>query len=118
MKQSVLTLTTAMMLSLLNMGAAQGILEFTDNRTDPAVSSTMRDQLSTQNNTFGAPRVAEYGSTTRIVFDLLPNVKYSLNPSYLGLQLNIQGARVLPAHITQFGNSVTEYRTFDNMAFL
>ena len=115
MKQPVITLTSALLLFFAGNSQAQSFfstLESVDTRSEVSLSTTQT------NNTFGMPRASDIGSTTRVVFDLASGAKYSLTPTYLGLQLNIQNARVLPGNISQMGNSVAEYRTFDNMVFL
>ncbi|GGS29792.1 N-acetylmuramoyl-L-alanine amidase [Deinococcus knuensis] len=73
----------------------------------PAVPITL---TGVQNATFGSPRSSNQGSATRVVFDLAPGVSYSLTPTFTGLRVDVQGARVQPAVIMGLGNSVTEYR--------
>ncbi|WP_291432431.1 N-acetylmuramoyl-L-alanine amidase [Deinococcus sp.] len=71
-----------------------------------------------QNATFGSPRSSNQGSATRVVFDLAPGVSYSLTPTFTGLRVNVQGARVQPAVISRLGNSVSEYRAGGGQATL
>lgn len=63
-----------------------------------------------QNATFGNPRTSNTGSQTRVVFDLAPGVTYTLMPSFTGLRVDVQGARVVPAVTAALGSSVSEYR--------
>ncbi|ANE42627.1 N-acetylmuramoyl-L-alanine amidase family protein [Deinococcus puniceus] len=63
-----------------------------------------------QNVTFGNPRTSNSGSQTRVVFDLAPGVTYTLMPTFTGLRIDVQGARVLPAVTAALGGSVSEYR--------
>ncbi len=63
-----------------------------------------------QNATFGNPRTSNNGSQTRVVFDLAPGVTYTLMPTFAGLRIDVQGARVLPAVTAALGSSVSEYR--------
>ncbi len=59
---------------------------------------------------FGNPRSSNDGGTTRVVFDLASHVNYTLTPTFSGLRLDIQGARVIPSVTGRMGSSVTEYR--------
>ncbi|WP_026332495.1 N-acetylmuramoyl-L-alanine amidase family protein [Deinococcus apachensis] len=72
----------------------------------PAVSNP----ASAAGATFGNPRTSSDGSQTRVVFDLPPGVNYTLAPTFGGLRLDVQGARVLPAVSAPLGASVSEYR--------
>ncbi|MFC4639916.1 N-acetylmuramoyl-L-alanine amidase [Deinococcus hohokamensis] len=63
-----------------------------------------------QNAAFGTPRTSSDGSMTRVVFDLQPGVSYTLMPTFTGLRLDVQGARVIPAVTARLGASVSEYR--------
>lgn len=59
---------------------------------------------------FGNPRSSSDGGTTRVVFDLPANVTYTLAPTFGGLRVDVQGARVIPAAVSRMGSSVSEYR--------
>ncbi|MVN88570.1 N-acetylmuramoyl-L-alanine amidase [Deinococcus sp. HMF7620] len=63
-----------------------------------------------QDLTFGPPRLSVQGSTTRVVFDLPQGVDYTLAPTFTGLRLDVQGARVQPGVTAGLGASVTEIR--------
>ncbi|THF70108.1 N-acetylmuramoyl-L-alanine amidase [Deinococcus sp. Arct2-2] len=71
-----------------------------------------------QNATFGNPRTSNNGSQTRVVFDLAPGVSYTLLPTFTGLRIDVQGARVLPAVTAALGGSVSEYRAGGGQATL
>lgn len=63
-----------------------------------------------QNASFGNPRSSNDGSTTRVVFDLMPGVSYVLTPGFTGLTLEVRNARVIPSVGNRLGSSVTGYR--------
>lgn len=71
-----------------------------------------------QNATFGSPRASSQGSATRVVFDLPAGVTYFLTPTFTGLRVDVQGARVQPAVTARLGSSVTEYRAGGGQATL
>ncbi|GGB73065.1 N-acetylmuramoyl-L-alanine amidase [Deinococcus soli (ex Cha et al. 2016)] len=68
--------------------------------------------------TFGNPRVSSQGSVTRVVFDLPTGLTYALTPTFAGLRLDVQGARVQPAISAKLGASVSEYRAGAGQATL
>ncbi|MXV19064.1 N-acetylmuramoyl-L-alanine amidase [Deinococcus xianganensis] len=68
--------------------------------------------------TFGNPRVSSQGSVTRVVFDLPAGLTYALTPTFGGLRLDVQGARVQPAISAKLGASVSEYRAGAGQATL
>jgi N-acetylmuramoyl-L-alanine amidase len=78
--------------------------------TPAAAPSGSLNLTGVQNATFGNPRTSNSGSQTRVVFDLAPGVTYTLMPSFTGLRIDVQGARVLPAVTAALGSSVSEYR--------
>ncbi|WP_309569975.1 N-acetylmuramoyl-L-alanine amidase [Deinococcus sp.] len=71
--------------------------------------STSLNLTGVQNATFGQPRYSSAGSVSRVVFDLHSGVTYTLTPTFTGLRIDVQGARVLPSVALQTG-SVSEYR--------
>ncbi|MFB9990753.1 N-acetylmuramoyl-L-alanine amidase [Deinococcus oregonensis] len=81
-------------------------------------SSGSLNLTGVQNATFGNPRTSNSGSQTRVVFDLAPGVSYTLMPTFTGLRIDVQGARVLPAVTAALGSSVSEYRAGGGQATL
>ncbi|GMA17347.1 N-acetylmuramoyl-L-alanine amidase [Deinococcus metallilatus] len=75
-----------------------------------AAAPTPGNLTGAPNLTFGAPRSSSDGSQTRVVFDLVPGMAYTLTPTFGGLRVDVRGARVLPAVSARLGASVTEYR--------
>lgn len=59
---------------------------------------------------FGNPRTSSDGGNTRVVFDLPTGVSYTLAPTFGGLRIDVQGARIVPAVMARLGSSVSEYR--------
>lgn len=125
MKPTDLFLSSALLLAVAGSGLAQTGDPFqraAPTAVPPVVSAPVAQVgqgsvpaapitlTGVQNATFGAPRSSNQGSATRVVFDLAPGVSYSLTPTFTGLRVDVQGARVQPAVITGLGNSVTEYR--------
>ncbi|WP_019009131.1 N-acetylmuramoyl-L-alanine amidase [Deinococcus aquatilis] len=89
--------------------------------TAPAPTAAPSGSLNltgVQNATFGNPRTSNNGSQTRVVFDLAPSVAYTLMPTFTGLRIDVQGARVLPAVTAALGGSVSEYRAGGGQATL
>ncbi|UQN07367.1 N-acetylmuramoyl-L-alanine amidase [Deinococcus sp. QL22] len=76
----------------------------------PSAPTNSLNLTGVQNATFGNPRTSNSGSQTRVVFDLAPGVTYTLMPTFTGLRVDVQGARVLPAVTAALGSSVSEYR--------
>lgn len=79
----------------------------------PAAPQTMAGSLASAIGVqpgFGNPRSSSDGGTTRVVFDLPNSVNYSLTPTFGGLRIDIEGARVIPAVTARMGSSVSEYR--------
>lgn len=103
MKAPAILLSSAL---LLGAGSAQTGLPA---RPDAAGSPTPLTLTGVQNATFGQPRFSSVGGTTRVVFDLQAGVTYTLTPTFTGLRVDVQGARVLPSVAARTG-SVTEYR--------
>lgn len=60
--------------------------------------------------TFGNPRSSSDGSNTRVVFDLPSGMTYTLAPTFSGLRIDVQGARVIPGVAARLGSAVSEYR--------
>ncbi len=61
---------------------------------------------------FGVPRFSSTGSNTRVVFDLLPGLRYTLTPTFSGLRLDVsgdQGLRVQAAHRPTPGSAVSDF---------
>ncbi|GGR99447.1 N-acetylmuramoyl-L-alanine amidase [Deinococcus sedimenti] len=117
---------TAILLSsgLLFLGAcsvhAQTTLPFTPGAPGVNLPSLApaTPPIASTDATFGSPRVSSQGSVTRVVFDLPAGVTYSLTPTFAGLRLDIQGARVQPAVTAKLGASVSEYRAGAGQATL
>ncbi|GGM09743.1 N-acetylmuramoyl-L-alanine amidase [Deinococcus aerophilus] len=136
MKQNVIFFSSALLLGALGSGQAQTGPQVSDpfQRGAPTQAApVLRGPAGTpaasapaaplqltgvQNATFGPPRSSSDGSTTRIVFDLMPGVSYTLTPTFTGLRLDVQGARVLPAVTGKLGSSVNEYRAGGGQATL
>jgi N-acetylmuramoyl-L-alanine amidase len=136
MKQNVILFSSALLLGALGSGQAQTGPQGSDPfqrgaptqaapvlrgpAGSPAVSAAAAPLQLTgvQNATFGPPRSSSDGSTTRVVFDLMPGVSYTLTPTFTGLRLDVQGARVLPAVTGRLGSSVSEYRAGGGQATL
>lgn len=59
---------------------------------------------------FGNPRSSSDGNTTRVVFDLPVGLSYTLTPTFSGLRIDVEGARVIPAVTARLGSTVSEYR--------
>lgn len=131
MKLPVILLSSALLLAGAGSGLAQTAAP-TDpfQRTAPAAGRPSVTAQATatptapitlpgvQNATFGSPRASSQGSATRVVFDLPAGVTYSLTPTFTGLRVDVQGARVQPAVTTALGSSVTEYRAGGGQATL
>ncbi|GAA0509653.1 N-acetylmuramoyl-L-alanine amidase [Deinococcus depolymerans] len=132
MKLPVIILSSALLLA----GAGSGLAQ-TAATTDPfqrgapaastpsvsvtgasAVPGAPITLTGVQNATFGSPRASSQGSATRVVFDLAPGVTYTLTPTFTGLRVDVQGARVQPAVTARLGSSVTEYRAGAGQATL
>ena len=130
MKLTATFLSSALLMAVAGSGLAQTGDPF--QRSAPAAvpptvsaagSATVTPSVpitltGVQNATFGSPRSSNQGSATRVVFDLAPGVSYSLTPTFTGLRVDVQGARVQPAVISGLGNSVTEYRAGGGQATL
>lgn len=94
-------------LLLVGMAAAQSAVPAPGST--PAASPPL-NLTGVQNATFGQPRFSSAGSVTRVVFDLQTGVTYTLTPTFTGLRVDVQGARVLPSVASRAGSSVSEYR--------
>lgn len=115
MKPSALAIATALLLT--SQAAAQSdpfqrsvpaqVTPSLKTNSAPAAPLTL---TGVQNQSFGNPRSSSDGATTRVVFDLPSGVTYSLTPTFTGLRIDVQGARVLPAVMGRMGASVSEYR--------
>ena len=75
----------------------------------PDAGTTPLTLTGVQNAIFGQPRFGGTGGSTRVVFDLQAGVTYTLTPTFTGLRIDVQGARVLPS-VTARTGSVSEYR--------
>lgn len=104
MKRPAILLSSALLLGMVGSAFAQ-----TDDSA-PASAPAPINLTGVQNATFGNPRSSNDGSQTRVVFDLMPGVTYTLTPTFTGLRLDVQGARVIAAVVPRFGNSIIEYR--------
>ena len=76
----------------------------------PAAATPASASAASPVTAFGNPRSSSDGSTTRVVFDLPAGLSYSLTPTFSGLRIDVQGARVIPAVTARLGSTVTEYR--------
>ncbi|PNY81721.1 N-acetylmuramoyl-L-alanine amidase [Deinococcus koreensis] len=114
MKRSAILLSSGLLLALPVTAAAQSGVPpqnvGTAAQQIPAGTPVPLNLTGMQSATFGSPRISSDGSSTRVVFDLLPGVAYTLSPTFSGLRLDVQGARVLPSVAARVGSSVTEYR--------
>ncbi|ACO47309.1 N-acetylmuramoyl-L-alanine amidase [Deinococcus deserti] len=126
MKRIAIFLSSALLVAMASHGRAQSSDPFQRTapvQTLPALRGTSPitsplKLTGTQNAAFGTPRASSDGSNTRVVFDLQPGVTYSLTPTFTGLRLDIQGARVIPAVTARLGASVSEYRAGGGQATL
>ncbi|CAM3682477.1 N-acetylmuramoyl-L-alanine amidase [Deinococcus saxicola] len=127
MKQKIIFLSSALLLGLTTTGLAQGSDPFV--REVPAQAAPVLQGVPSaapapikltgvQNAAFGMPRSSQNGSTTRVVFDLPAGVTYTLTPTFSGLRLDVQGARVVPTVSGKLGDSVSEYRAGGGQATL
>lgn len=129
MKQKIIFFSSAMLLGAAGAGLAQGSDPFV--REAPAQAAPVLQGASVavpapapinltgvQNVTFGSPRSSQNGGVTRVVFDLPDGVSYTLTPTFSGLRLDVQGARVLPTVSGRLGDSVSEYRAGGGQATL
>ena len=127
MKQKIIFFSSAMLLGAAGAGLAQGSDPFV--REAPAQAAPMLQGASgaaaapinltgVQNATFGQPRSSQNAGATRVVFDLPAGVTYTLTPTFSGLRLDVQGARVLPTVSGRLGDSVSEYRAGGGQATL
>ena len=127
MKQKIIFFSSAMLLGAAGVGLAQSGDPFV--REAPAQAVPMLQGMAgtapapinltgVQNATFGSPRSSQNGGVTRIVFDLPNGVTYTLTPTFSGLRLDVQGARVLPTVSGRLGDSVSEYRAGGGQATL
>ncbi|WP_221090181.1 N-acetylmuramoyl-L-alanine amidase family protein [Deinococcus aquaedulcis] len=99
MKRTAILFSSGLLFALCGAGLAQ-----------TAVPAAPLNLTGVQNVTFGPPRFNTQGSTTRVVFDLPAGVRYTLTPTFSGLRLDVQGARVQPSVLTNPGSSVNEVR--------
>lgn len=126
MKRKILFFSSALLLGLAGMGLAQGGDPFVREAPAQAVPTLQGAAIAAspinltgvQNATFGSPRSSTSGGTTRIVFDLSRGVTYTLTPTFSGMRLDVQGARVLPTVMGELGASVSEYRAGGGQATL
>lgn len=129
MKQKIIFFSSAMLLGAAGAGLAQGSDPFL--RGAPAQAAPVLqgapgaapapvpiNLTGVQNATFGSPRSSQNGRVTRVVFDLPAGVGYTLTPTFSGLRLDVQGARVLPTVSGRLGDSVSEYRAGGGQATL
>ncbi|MBZ9716123.1 N-acetylmuramoyl-L-alanine amidase [Deinococcus multiflagellatus] len=99
MKRTAILFSSGLLFALCGTGLAQ-----------TAVPATPLNLTGIQSLTFGPPRFSTQGSTTRVVFDLPTGVRYTLTPTFSGLRLDVQNARIQPAVLTNPGSSVNEVR--------
>lgn len=94
----------------LRSGNAVTVPGATLNVPPPAAATPASASAASPVTAFGNPRSSSDGSTTRVVFDLPAGLSYSLTPTFSGLRIDVQGARVIPAVTARLGSTVTEYR--------
>lgn len=114
MKQRAILLSSVLLLSVAGSGLAQSGVPSGDDVPGAVQGAPLPtaplNLTGVQNATFGSPRSSNDGSLTRVVFDLMPGVTYTMTPTFTGLRLDVQGARVIANVTPRFGNSVIEYR--------
>lgn len=127
MKQKIIYFSSAMLLGLAGTGLAQGGDPFVREapvqaapvlQGAPGAAAAPINLTGVQNATFGQPRSSQNAGTTRVVFDLPTGVTYTLTPTFTGLRLDVQGARVLPTVSGRLGDNVSEYRAGGGQATL
>lgn len=147
MKQKIILFSSALLLGVAGAGLAQtGPAQMNSAQTNPAQANPAQggdpflrgvpaqaapvvvgtlnaapapiNLTGVQNAAFGMPRSSQSGSVTRVVFDLPTGVSYTLTPTFTGLRLDIQGARVIPTVSGKLGDSVNEYRAGGGQATL
>ncbi|THF83625.1 N-acetylmuramoyl-L-alanine amidase [Deinococcus sp. KSM4-11] len=106
MKGTAILLSSALL--VLGVASAQTVTPVPPGAVPS--TSTPLTLTGVQNATFGQPRFGSAGSITRVVFDLQAGVSYTLTPTFTGLRIDVQGARVLPSVAARAGSSVSEYR--------
>ncbi|WP_135229121.1 N-acetylmuramoyl-L-alanine amidase [Deinococcus fonticola] len=95
----------------LRSGNAVTVPGATLNVPPPAAATPASASAASPVTAFGNPRSSSDGNTTRIVFDLPASpLTYTLTPTFSGLRIDVQGARVIPAVTARLGATVTEYR--------
>ncbi|ALW87635.1 N-acetylmuramoyl-L-alanine amidase family protein [Deinococcus actinosclerus] len=130
MKRTAILLSSGLLFTVATGSLAQGATPFTPGApgismpslapitTSGAVTPASVPATPDSAATFGNPRVSSQGSVTRVVFDLPAGVTYALTPTFGGLRLDVQGARVQPAISAKLGASVSEYRAGAGQATL
>ncbi len=130
MKRTAILLSSGLLFTVATGSLAQGATPFTPGApginvpslapitTPGAVTPGSVPATPDSAATFGNPRVSSQGSVTRVVFDLPAGVTYALTPTFGGLRLDVQGARVQPAISAKLGASVSEYRAGAGQATL
>lgn len=123
MKRTAILLSSGLLFTVATGSLAQGATPFTPGAPGinvPSLAPITTPGAVTPDSaaTFGNPRVSSQGSVTRVVFDLPAGVTYALTPTFGGLRLDVQGARVQPAISAKLGASVSEYRAGAGQATL
>ncbi|QFP78042.1 N-acetylmuramoyl-L-alanine amidase [Deinococcus sp. AJ005] len=137
MKQKIILFSSALLLGVAGTGLAQAnpaqsnLAQSSDPfirevpaqaapvlRGTPVAAPAPINLTGVQDAAFGSPRSSQNGSITRVVFDLPTGVSYTLTPTFTGLRLDIQGARVIPTVSGKLGDSVNEYRAGGGQATL
>ncbi|GGL19929.1 N-acetylmuramoyl-L-alanine amidase family protein [Deinococcus radiotolerans] len=127
MKRTAILLSSGLLFTVATGSQAQGATPFTPGAPGISVPSLAPvtpgtipagAAVSDSAPTFGSPRVSNQGSVTRVVFDLPSGVTYTLIPTFGGLRLDVQGARIQPAVSAKLGVSVSEYRAGAGQATL
>lgn len=124
MKRTAIFLSSGLLFTVATGSFAQGGDPFTraiPGAATPSLQGTATTPITltgVQSATFGEPRFSTQGSATRVVFDLPRGVTYTLTPTFTGLRVDIQGARVLPSVTARLSDHITEYRAGGGQATL
>lgn len=113
MKRTAILLSSGLLFTVATVSHAQIATPFTPGAPGvnlPNLAPLTPAPATPDGATFGSPRVSNQGSVTRVVFDLPAALSYTLTPTFTGLRVDVQGARVQPGLTAKLGVSVSEYR--------
>ncbi|NTY00720.1 N-acetylmuramoyl-L-alanine amidase [Deinococcus sp. JMULE3] len=113
MKRTAILLSSGLLFTVATVSHAQTATPFTPGAPGvnlPSLAPLTPAPATPDGATFGSPRVSNQGSVTRVVFDLPAALSYTLTPTFTGLRVDVQGARVQPGITAKLGVSVSEYR--------